>query len=515
MDLSSIMRASTVRFSGLSSGIDTEQLVQDLMRAHRAPLDKLYQKKQLLEWQQEDFRNINKELLAFREKIFDMTLSSAYLVYRVNSTNASVATATAGSNSMNSSVSLVVTQLAQAATASSTAGISGGSKIDPTMSLDSQRALFGTDWTSNSFDITVYHQDGTSTTKTINFDPAVDSLDAVLKKISADPDLKVTAFYDAATDKVVITSRETGDNNESGNDIVFSGDFLTGTLKLDNSADINGKDAILSINGHETSKKSNQFTLNGVTYSLAGTGSTMITVQYDVDAVYEKIKDLVDQYNSLINNIYAKLTEKRYRDYPPLTQEQKDQMKENEIKLWEEKARSGLLAGNPELTRGLLQLERNWMDFVKGVPAGHYDQISDIGISTISYQTRGELKIDETKLKEALSQNPEQVIALFTRSAEPSETPESEYTGIATRMYQTLKQMIDMITEKAGSTTSFTTVDNSELGKLISDNNEQINLLNARLIKLENRYWAQFTAMEKAIAEMNAQATWLAQQFSG
>ena len=39
--------------------------------------------------------------------------------------------------------------------------------------------------------------------------------------------------------------------------------------------------------------------------------------------------------------------------------------------------------------------------------------------------------------------------------------------------------------------------------------------MNQYLISVENRYWKQFTAMEKAIQQMNAQSAWLAQQFGG
>ena len=63
-----------LRVGGLASGIDTDAIVRDLMQVARAPVDRLYRQKQLLSWQQEDYREINKALLAFRDTVFAMRL---------------------------------------------------------------------------------------------------------------------------------------------------------------------------------------------------------------------------------------------------------------------------------------------------------------------------------------------------------------------------------------------------------------------------------------------------------
>ena len=63
--------ASNMRIGGLASGMDIDQLVGDLMKAERMPLDKLTQKKQYLEWQRDDYREMNKSLLELDTLIFD------------------------------------------------------------------------------------------------------------------------------------------------------------------------------------------------------------------------------------------------------------------------------------------------------------------------------------------------------------------------------------------------------------------------------------------------------------
>ena len=92
---------SNLRFSGLASGIDTESVVKDLMKAHRLPLIKLQQNKQIFEWQREGYREINTALRTFREAVFKMKLQSTYLAKSAASSNESSVTATATASAGN------------------------------------------------------------------------------------------------------------------------------------------------------------------------------------------------------------------------------------------------------------------------------------------------------------------------------------------------------------------------------------------------------------------------------
>ncbi len=61
---------------------------------------------------------------------------------------------------------------------------------------------------------------------------------------------------------------------------------------------------------------------------------------------------------------------------------------------------------------------------------------------------------------------------------------------------------------------SSSTADNSAIGRQIAVLNERIDTWEERLQQIEDRYWRQFTAMERAIQQMNATSVWLTQQFS-
>jgi flagellar hook-associated protein 2 len=76
------MMYGPMRIGGLASGMDIDQIVSDLMRAERMRVDKLYQQKQVMEWQKADYREINLKLRSFYNTSFDMKLASSYMKYK-------------------------------------------------------------------------------------------------------------------------------------------------------------------------------------------------------------------------------------------------------------------------------------------------------------------------------------------------------------------------------------------------------------------------------------------------
>ena len=240
----------------------------------------------------------------------------------------------------------------------------------------------------------------------------------------------------------------------------------------------------------------------------AGGQTVRVAVSHDVDAVVEKIKAFVETYNSTLESIAGELYEERYRDYLPLTDEQKKEMSDRDIEKWEEKARSGMLRGDQLLSSIYNNIRSVTMARVEGL-SGPYNNLSSIGITTVHNTERGKLHNDETKLREALTNDPEGVMNLFTHSGESA-----GQSGVAVKLYDAVNNAMSRITEKAGSSGAL--YDNSVLGQDIERLNRSISLAEERLLKLEERYYRQFTAMEQAINRMNQQSMWLTQMlFSG
>lgn len=622
---------NTFRVSGLASGIDTESIVKQLMVVERLPLDRLKQNRQIMEWTQAAYRDMNSALLAFRNQASNMRLQGNFLANKVTSSNESVATATASGSAIGSVYDININQLAASAKAISTDGIStsiiegqsitapvtigptsnsfqlkvgsntavitlaegtyntagdlasaiqeainakasvlgitedaikvyatsdkelrfvssssikfelmpaetndalsklgfdvpAGSSVKSTVqSVDinapinqmiSEGRLAGvsTPYTGNlEFSITTYNQEGTAISQTFTIDPETRSLQDVISAIQAS-DLGLTGFYDAASDKIAFTSKYTGNNNAAGADIEFGGDaadFLNKVMRLGVT---DGQDATFTINGLETSRKSNTFALNGVTFTLKSAGAATISVQQDTDAIVNKIKDFVTQYNDIMDKINSALTEKRYRDYLPLTDEQKDAMSDKEIERWEEKAKSGLLNGDSILYKAFYDMRNAISHPVQGV-SGELNSMSKLGITSGLWYENGRLYIDETKLRDAVSNDPDGVMELFTKTSTATDKTQAfNESGIAQRLYNIVNNTITAITDKAGQSNSLSKVDNSILGLQMRNMDNRIRDMEQRLTAIEDRYYRQFTAMERALNQMNAQSAWLVQQ---
>jgi len=112
---------SNFRISGLASGLDTDQIVRDLMTAEKVPLTKLEQQRQLAEWRQEAYREFTNALRGFKEKFFDITKRTTYLlsdnafkVFKTTSTGEDYVTVSGKANAEAGSHSIKVIQLATA-----------------------------------------------------------------------------------------------------------------------------------------------------------------------------------------------------------------------------------------------------------------------------------------------------------------------------------------------------------------------------------------------------------------
>jgi flagellar hook-associated protein 2 len=343
-----------------------------------------------------------------------------------------------------------------------------------------------------------------------------DSLNSVLSKISSS-EAGISAYYDSFKDQVTLTRKETGNFNESGDEIITTSTnsgFLNDVLRFGAVAESGGDNAEFTVNGLSTQRTSNTFDMNGVTFTLkdkllSTEPSISINVANDTDKVVENITKYVNSYNELIEKIQTKVNEEKYKDYLPLTDTEREELSEKQQEKWEEMARSGLLRRD-SLLSGLLSKMRT--DFYSPVSNATVDssfkQLSSIGITTTSnYLEGGKLVINEDELRKAIEENPESIEKLFTSSGSTSGEQ-----GILNRLYDSITNTMDSIKTKAGNSNA--TNDTFTLGKNLNRITDQMNRFEDRLTQVENRYWAQFTAMEKAIQQSNSQMSYLMQQFS-
>ncbi|MGM0884183.1 MAG: flagellar filament capping protein FliD [Bacillota bacterium] len=597
-----------MRISGLASGLDTDELVKQLMNAQRIPMDKLSQKKQLLEWKRDDYRTLNNKILDFRNAAFDMKLQAGYMAKKVTSSQESIVSVTGSASANEGQYTLNIEKLARAASltsgdltgaASSTKTIGSlGLVSDTQLKITGEKGVKSIDIrTGDTIEqlVTAINNESASTGIKASYDSTMDrlfftssksgetskinlelvngeSINNILgievkdgaQNFASDSSLVngalvgsaiVTVNYDNNDYNFNVTNTTSvGDlidqmNNDlngaginvylnsSGQLSIYNRDTTKTVLYSDDQGNsvvnalglnamtvnnsitsVTGNNAKVLFNGIEAEYESNTFSIVGMTFTAKQASSTTVDigVSQDVDTVVGTIKTFVEKYNSLLDEVNKEVLEKRDRDYQPLTAAQREEMDEDEIKKWEERARSGMLSTDGMLTNGLNSLRRALSDSVSGLPAGQLKSLAEIGISnsnvsgssiTGSYADRGKLYIDETKLKKALTENPDEVMALFTTNA-ATESGD----GIATRLYDKAAALFKQITDKAGTSTSIES--NFLIGKENQRLSEQMSRLAERLEDLETRYYKQFTAMETYINQINSQSAWLSQQFS-
>ncbi|MBP3966774.1 flagellar filament capping protein FliD [Paenibacillus lignilyticus] len=519
-----------MRLNGMASGMDIDTIVKQLMTAGKVPADKLKQQKQTVEWQRDAYKDLNKKLLDFRNnKVFnfkaDRTLGAKLTTI---SGDNQVFTATARADAPIGTTSIKVMSLATSAKMTGTdirqaPAVPTDPAFDASKTLEDQKALLkvtpnvgaGTDY---SFKI-----NGTQ----IDVDTSVDSLNDVISRINKTTN--VNAFYDSFTGQIGFTTKATGTKA----DIKITDDtggFAANILKMP-AVSGTGQNALLEINGIATERESNSFTVNNMDIVLKQksvfTGvagqeadptkyvATSIGVSTDTTKIVDSIKTFIADYNDVLKTLQDKVGEKKNRDFQPLTEEQRADMKEDDIKLWETKAKTGLLHNDSIFTTTIASL-RTVTSTVVNTGNANYTTLSSIGIGSTNYLDNGKLSIlDEEKLKTAIEKDPDAVLALF--SAAGNGDADQSDVGIVQKMYGNLKGTLENLSSKAGTSLFSDEVLKSDsiMGKQLSKLNEQIAAWNRRLVDMEDNYYKKFTAMETAISKLNSQSSSLMSSIGG
>ncbi|WP_046216408.1 flagellar filament capping protein FliD [Paenibacillus wulumuqiensis] len=486
------------RITGFSSGLDIDSIVKKLMTAEKAPLDKMNQQQQTLQWKRESYRESSTKMVSFLQNKLD-TLSRTASINAQSATvtgNTDALTAKAASSASGGVMDITVNKLATASSATSSGWTS-------TASSTSLSTLFGGTAPSSV----------TIGAASITID-AGETIDSFINKINNNTKTGVTAIYDEASG-LSLTNKATGAQAMN-----VSSDVST-AFKLTSNPGVNAE---LTVNGLSMTKTSNNFSINGVEISLkkAGGASTHIEVVKDVDALVANVQSFVDAYNDVLSTYNNKLSEERYSKYAPLTTEQRSGMSDEEAKLWTDKAKSGMLK-NDSILQETVSSMRNAM--VQGVDVGNKDAqgnplpmtMSDLGITTGGYETKGKLILDADKLRAAIDKDPDVVSKFFgTRDASTQLT--NNYTqqdGIIAKLKKVGNVSLQRMAETAGtsrvsSDLTSTFIANSTIGEQLNSLDRRVSDMTARLNRLETNYYKKFTAMETAINKYNSTSSSLA-----
>jgi len=337
---------------------------------------------------------------------------------------------------------------------------------------------------------------------------AVNSSDAGVKMTYVE---SLDRFEFKSTDGSAVTKDITGN---IANALIGSGQFISASTEASITVQYNDKNkTTITMNSSTDS-----FSLDGLTIkvneSFALGDPVTLSSKTNTDAVLAGIKDMIKDYNEIVDLVSKEYSTKPNRNYPPLTDEQKEDMSESEIKTWEEKANTGMLFGDSDLSSLSSDLRNVILN--NGASMAAFEAI---GItSSTSWTDNGKIIIDEDKLKTAIANDPASIQKLFAGETDAtgkkiSDGAADRLKGVMNKYAKTEGSPKGILIEKAGSTASPLSMINNAFYTQMKDIDTFVLKLKVRLQSEQTRYQTQFTNLETVISNLNSQSSWLAQQF--
>lgn len=313
-----------------------------------------------------------------------------------------------------------------------------------------------------------------------------------------------------------------------------------------------GKDALINvtINGQnmELVRSSNTVDLDGMKVTVSGTfnenatlgqdGKTMVnketgadgtqtetpvdtvsfTSKTDADTIVDAVKKMVEDLNTIIKEVKSAYSDMPLQksdgsSYAPLTDEDMEDMSESAIENYEEKAKTGILF----MDRDLSSL---YNDLRSAISASGADgaTLRSIGISTSYSDGLTTLTFDEKAFREALESDPDKVQEAFTKSKEDGAATDGLMTtlkSITDRYAATTGDPKGILIEKAGSKYSPTAaLDNTILNQM-NDVEKEISKWQEKMSNQVDYYTNKFTQLELLMNQMNSQSSALAGLMGG
>lgn len=272
---------------------------------------------------------------------------------------------------------------------------------------------------------------------------------------------------------------------------------------------VKASDSEILLNGAKMTSSSSTVSVNGLNIELTGLTKAgepiTFSVASDTDAVYNTIKNFFTEYNSLMKEMNELYNADSAKGYEPLTSEQKKDMSDDDIKLWEDKIKASLLRSDTTLGSVRSAMRNAMMSQV--TYDGKTYSLASFGISTSSDYTEGGLyhiygdtddavyADKDDKLRKALEEDPDAVVNVLS--------------DIFSKLRTTMSEKM------AGSkvSSSLTFYSDIKMKDDIKDYEKQIKEWETKLANMEDAYYSKFTKMETALAKLQSQSNSLSGLF--
>lgn len=567
-----------MRVSGINSGLDTDAIVQELVSAYSKKTEKYTKEQTKLGWKQEAWKNLNTKVYSLYNSVGKLRYSSAYSMKKTTVSDTTKATVTASGDAVNGTQKLHVLSTAQS-------GYLTGGKLafrkevtkDGVTTLEKTElkdkdgnpekltsttklsALGYTDGKDTTLDIHTTNEKGEAVTQkiTLGKDSTIQDVVSALRENG------LNASFDENNGRLFVSSKDTGKaadftisasttkkvpkTDDDGN-IVTDKDgktvmeeielnetesaaskkllALLGLDTVNNTYDnqavkIDGKDAVISLNGVKYTNTSNDFSINGLNVSVTGVtdnvtdpenvdlstldDSTAITITTTTDSqgIYDKVKDFLTEYNNIINEITKLYNADSAGSYEPLTDDEKDKMSDTEIEKWETKIKDSLLRRDTSLGT-IMNSMMTAMSSPITIDGKDYS-LSSFGIQTLGYlnaakneQNAYHIDGDEDdentsgnkdKLMDAITKNPDTVIDFMKQ--------------LSTNLYKAMDQQM----QSSSLRSRYKIYNDKELDKEYSNLTKTIKQWESKVSDKEDYYYKKFSNMETAMSKLQSQTS--------
>lgn len=560
-----------MRVSGINSGLDTDSIVQELVSAYNTKTEK-YQKEQTkLSWKQEIWKGLNTKVYSLYNNVGKLRFSSAYSTKKTTSSDTTKATVSASSNAVNGTQKLHVLATAQS-------GYLTGGKLslreevtdaDGTTKLqdvkgavkaETKLSELGFTGDEASLNINTTDEDGNAVTKTVSL-----TKDSTIQDVvNALKDNGLNASFDANNGRIFVSSKNTGKaadfslssattklvekKDADGNvikdsngkpemeSVTLSGEEqvaskkLIGLLGLDTdssntygnkAAKIDGRDAVIALNGVKYTNTTNDFAINGLNISVNGVtddvadpdstdlsslnDSTAISINTTTDSqgIYDTVKDFLTEYNNIINEITKLYNADSAGSYEPLTDDEKDKMSDTEIEKWETKIKDSLLRRDSSLSSVMNTMMTSMSQPIE--INGKSYSLSSFGIQTLGYLNAAENEqnayhIDGDEDDKNTSGNQDKLMAAIT--SDPDTVIEF-MKQLSTNLYKSIDDQM----QSNDLRSRYKIYNDKEMDKQYRNLTKTIKEWESKVSDKEDYYYKQFSNMETALAKLQSQTS--------
>jgi flagellar hook-associated protein 2 len=475
--------ATSLSSPGIGSGLDVNTIISGLMAVEQRPITLLQRAEAKLQAKLSGFGQIQSLASSLNDALKVLTLGDVFKQTIANSSDSTAVSAAATVEATAASYSITVQKLASTQTL-----VSGSGQFDAptdvvgtgtlTLRLGAWNSVSATDTTPTTFSPKAGSSD-----IAITIDAASQTLEGVRDKINAAAaGVTASIVNDASGSRLYIRSNETGRTSGFRLTVAETGAPGLGRLGFDPENAINdmtyaqaAANSRATINGIAVTSTTDAVSdaITGVSLRLGKVSTTPVnvTVSSNTEAAKAAINRLASAYNDLAKFVGEQTS------YNASTK------------------KAGQFQGDSTVV-GLLNQVRSLLTQSSNASAT-FSNMSSIGLEL---QKDGSIKVNSTKLDNAVKNLPELSKALGNVSGDPTSA------GLAKRMNDYTEGLL-------AATGSFPTRTKSIQDSIAANTKDQ-QRVSDRLAQTEQRLRAQYTALDRTMSKYNALNKYVTQQFA-